>query len=67
MGTALKRFLKQHARLMWLLPAFMLFIVYGMISHGHFDYPYYFCALLVLTIPGADARNAILGIMEEQL
>lgn len=66
MGIALKRFLNQHVGLIWLLPAFMLFAVFGIISHGHFESIYYFCALLVVTIPGADARNAILGVKEEK-
>lgn len=61
MGGALRRFLKQRAKLFWLLPAFMLFVVFGMISHGNFESSYYFSVLLVVTIPEVDARNIIMN------
>ncbi len=60
MWGALRRFLRQRANLFWLLPAFMLFVVFGMISHGNFESSYYFSVLLVVTIPGADARKILM-------
>lgn len=59
MATALKRFFREHAELFWLIPAFMLFVVFGMTTHGHFESPYYFFSLLALTIPSAEARKNI--------
>lgn len=60
MWGALRRFLRQRANLFWLLPAFMLFVVFGMISHGNFENIYYFSVLIVVTIPGADARKILM-------
>ena len=59
MTFALKKFLRQRVGLYWLIPAFMLFVVFGMISHGNFESDYYFFVLLVVTIPGVDARETI--------
>ena len=60
MVFALKQFLRQRAGLFWLIPAFMLFVVFGMISHGNFESSYYFFVLLVVTVPGIEARKTIL-------
>lgn len=60
MVFALKQFLRQRAGLFWLIPAFMLFVVFGMTSHGNFENEYYFFVLLAVTIPGADARKTII-------
>ncbi|MGI6498358.1 MAG: O-antigen ligase family protein [Oscillospiraceae bacterium] len=57
MGHGLRRFLKRGGELFWLLPAFMLFVVFGMVSHGHFESMFYFSVLLVMTIPAANAKK----------
>lgn len=56
----LRRFLLQREKLYWLLPAFVFFVIFGMISHGNFESTYYFSALLVITIPQFEVRNMLI-------
>ena len=60
-GYAFISFLRKKADLFWLIPAFMLFVVFGMTSHGHFESFYYFFVLLVVTIPEEKVREAIIA------
>ena len=55
-------FLRKKTNLFWLMPAFMLFVVFGMVSHGHFENFYYFFVLLVVTVPETKVRESIIAL-----
>ena len=60
MGYAFINFLRKKANLFWLMPAFMLFVVLGMTTHGHLESFYYFFVLLVVMVPETKVRESII-------